>query len=135
MSGLNRFLLRENSPTNIILIKRENALGKSDLFYTGVSYDHCCFIIVNDVTVGIVYLSDISDKKKKSLYIEWIEILAPFRGKGILRQVFKGLAQYGQTDYISLESEENYVPKYINIGCKHIGTDDITGLEILEYSA
>lgn len=46
-------------------------LGNSNLFYTGISYDNCYFIIVNDVTVGILYVSEISDVEKTSLYIEW----------------------------------------------------------------
>lgn len=85
--GFNRFVLRETEPKDIILIKNDKVLGSSNLFYTGISYDNCYFIIVNDVSVGILYVSEISDVEKTSLYIEWIELLAPFRGKGIKENV------------------------------------------------
>ena len=101
--GFNRFVLRETEPKDIILIKKDKVLGNSDLFYTGISYDNCYFIIVNDITVGIVYVS----VEKNSLYIEWIELLAPFRGKGILKQVFKALVECFSVSTIRLESEKN----------------------------
>lgn len=108
-------------------------LGSSNLFYTGISYDNCYFIIVNDVTVGILYVSEISDVEKTSLYIEWIELLAPFRGKGILKQVFKGLVECSSASTIRLESEEKYFKKYLSVGCEYMGTDENTGLGIFEY--
>lgn len=133
--GFNRYVLRENNHEMINLIKRGENLGKIDLFYTGVSYDRCYFIVVNDITVGIIYTSNAinSETNEKYVYIEWIEILHSFRGKGILRQVFKGLMQCFNTAYIRFEAEENYIPKYIAVGCKQIGTDDCTGLNIFEY--
>lgn len=127
--GFNRFVLRETEPKDIILIKNDKVLGNSDLFYTGISYDNCYFIIVNDVTVGIVYVS----VEKNSLYIEWIELLAPFRGKGILRQVFKGLVECYNVSTIRLESEEKYFKKYLSVGCEVMGMDENTGLGIFEY--
>lgn len=131
--GFNRFVLRETEPKDIILIKNDKVLGNSDLFYTGISYDNCYFIIVNDVTVGILYVSEISDVEKTSLYIEWIELLAPFRGKGILRQVFKGLVECYNVSTIRLESEEKYFKKYLSVGCELMGMDENTGLGIFEY--
>lgn len=127
--GFNRFVLRETEPKDIILIKNDKVLGNSDLFYTGISYDNCYFIIVNDVTVGIVYVS----VEKNSLYIEWIELLAPSRGKGILRQVFKGLVECYNVSTIRLESEEKYFKKYLSVGCEYMGMDENTGLGIFEY--
>lgn len=127
--GFNRFVLRKTEPKDIILIKNDKVLGNSDLFYTGISYDNCYFIIVNDVTVGIVYVS----VEKNSLYIEWIELLAPFRGKGILRQVFKGLVECYNVSTIRLESEEKYFKKYLSVGCEVMGMDENTGLGIFEY--
>lgn len=127
--GFNRFVLRETEPKDIILIKNDKVLGNRDLFYTGISYDNCYFIIVNDVTVGIVYVS----VEKNSLYIEWIELLAPFRGKGILRQVFKGLVECYNVSTIRLESEEKYFKKYLSVGCEVMGMDENTGLGIFEY--
>lgn len=127
--GFNRFVLRETEPKDIILLKNDKVLGNSDLFYTGISYDNCYFIIVNDVTVGIVYVS----VEKNSLYIEWIELLAPFRGKGILRQVFKGLVECYNVSTIRLESEEKYFKKYLSVGCEVMGMDENTGLGIFEY--
>lgn len=131
--GFNRFVLRETEPKDIILIKNDKVLGSSNLFYTGISYDNCYFIIVNDVTVGILYVSEISDVEKTSLYIEWIELLAPFRGKGILKQVFKGLVECSSVSTIRLESEEKYFKKYLSVGCEYMGTDENTGLGIFEY--
>lgn len=131
--GFNRFVLRETEPKDIILIKNDKVLGNSNLFYTGISYDNCYFIIVNDVTVGILYVSEISDVEKTSLYIEWIELLAPFRGKGILKQVFKGLVECSSVSTIHLESEEKYFKKYLSVGCEYMGMDENTGLGIFEY--
>ena len=131
--GFNRFVLRETEPKDIILIKNDKVLGNSNLFHTGISYDNCYFIIVNDVTVGILYVSEISDVEKTSLYIEWIELLAPFRGKGILKQVFKGLVECSSVSTIHLESEEKYFKKYLSVGCEYMGTDENTGLGIFEY--
>lgn len=127
--GFNRFVLRETEPKDIILLKNDKMLGNSNLFYTGISYDNCYFIIVNDVTVGIVYVS----VEKTSLYIEWIELLAPFRGKGILKQVFKGLDECCSVSTIRLGSEEKYFKKYLSVGCEYIGMDENTGLGIFEY--
>ena len=131
--GFNRFVLRETKSKNITLITNNKVLGNSDLFYIGISYDNCYFIIVNDVTVGIIYVSEISDAEKNSLYIEWIELLTPFRGKGILRQVFKGLVECYNVSTIRLESQEKYFRKYLSVGCELMGMDENTGLGIFEY--
>lgn len=115
--GFNRFVLRETQPKDIILIKNDKMLGNSNLFYTGISYDNCYFIIVNDVTVGILYVSEISDVEKK----------------GILKQVFKGLVECCSVSTIRLGSEEKYFKKYLSVGCEYIGMDENTGLGIFEY--
>ena len=67
------------------------------------------------------------------LMMSRIELLAPFRGKGILKQVFKGLVECSSVSTIRLESEEKYFKKYLSVGCEYMGTDENTGLGIFEY--
>lgn len=57
----------------------------SNLFYTGVPYDSVYSIHFNGITVGIIYISFV---EQSSLFVNWIEIMTPFRSKGILRHVF-----------------------------------------------
>ena len=77
----------------------------------GISSDIVKSIVVNDIPVGIVYLSDVMDD---GMYIEWIEFLSVFRGKHLLRSVMGELYKlYGK---LYFESCDELLKKYRAIG-------------------
>lgn len=100
----------------------------SNLFYTGVPYDSVYSIHFNGITVGIVYISFV---EQSSLFVNWIEIMTPFRSKGILRHVFDLLKLFNVSS-IKLSCESKYLSKYKSLGFKEIDYDAITELYHLE---
>ena len=84
----------------------------------GISSDIIKSIVVNDIPVGIVYLSDVMDE---GIYIEWIEFLTVFQGKHLLRPVMNELYKhYGK---LYFESCDDLLEKYRAVGAKE-GTRD-----------
>ena len=77
----------------------------------GISSDIVKSIIIDNITVGIVYLSDVMDE---GIYIEWFEFLDAFQGKKLLRPVLNSLyAEYGK---LYFEACDDLVKKYDHIG-------------------
>lgn len=100
----------------------------SNLFYTGVPYDSVYSIHFNGITVGIIYISFV---EQSSLFVNWIEIMTPFRSKGILRHVFDLLKLFNVSS-IKLSCESKYLSKYKSLGFKETDYDAITELYHLE---
>lgn len=61
-----------------------------------------------------------------ALFIDWVEIMTPFRGKGILRQIFALLISGLKTKEIHLTCESKYLEKYKKLGFKVLDFDDVS---------
>ena len=67
----------------------------------GISYDRAYSIYANDIPIGIVYISDMATEN--SIYVEWLELLTVFRGKGFLRFIMTELSKmFGKLIFPSL---------------------------------
>lgn len=63
----------------------------------GIASDIVKSIVVNDIPVGVVLLSDVTGER---IYIEWIEFLSIFQGNRLIRPVIDELEKlYGKTIY------------------------------------
>ena len=103
-----------------------------NLYDVGLEFDSVYEIKnENDIHIGLVYLSDMKDN---STYIEWIEFLTPFRGKGYLREVFLEILVQKKVDTIKFECTEENFKKYIHIGCVSHGKDDFTENYCMSFS-
>ena len=102
-----------------------------DEYEMGISFDRV-YQIRNEskVTIGLIYLSDMVDE---NLYIEWLEILTPFRGRGYLRKILEKLAELFQKE-IHFECSEELRFKYLSVGCREHGEDGFTGLYRMGYN-
>lgn len=80
--------------------------------------------------IGILYLSEYV---KEEIYIEWIEFLMVFRGNGYLRAVFKALQKLYPGRTIRFKSRDEYLKKYLKIGCEEHGICELTELHIMTY--
>ena len=88
-----------------------------------------CIVNENDVTIGLVYISYLENG---NIYIDWLETLMIFHGKGYLRLIFKALKERFQTE-IQFECSEKLRPKYLRIGCVEHGISDTTELYRMSY--
>ncbi len=86
-------------------------LPNNDFTDMGISSDIVKSIIIDDIPVGIVYLSDVMDD---GIYIEWIEFLSVFHGKHILRPVMNAL--YKEYGTLYFESCNELIKKYDALG-------------------
>lgn len=82
----------------------------------------------NNLVVGVMQISELS---KTTAYIEWIEILGIFRGRGYLRKVFRELNKLWKE--IRFECSDELLPKYIAIGSEKQGDNDITEMNIMLF--
>lgn len=119
------FLLQEEDRTNKLL----------DI---SISVDYVISIHVDDISVGIVYVnpmgeSFIVDHKKISIFVEWIELLSPFRGKGLLKEILNGIASFFCTDRICLECSDENLPKYLACGGVDYGISDVTENHVIVW--
>ena len=115
---------------NTVILQEQSAINYAykdaiadDLFYTGIPYDFVFDIQFNSVHVGILYVSQMQEG---ALFINWVEIMTPFRGKGILRHVFSLLTSGFKTNEIDLECEEKYLEKYKKLGFTVLSFDNFS---------
>ena len=106
-------------------------LPNNNMTYMGLSCNMVKSIVIDEIPVGIVYLSEL--EKENSIYIEWIEFLNVFQHKHLLRPVMKKLSsEYGK---LIFESQEELYKKYNAIGARHTDTDDGREMLLWEYVA
>lgn len=112
---------------------RFSPLPNNDFTYMGITADIVEAIAVDDITVGIVYLSEMSKESEKCVYVEWLEILSIFRGKHLLRKILKKLSdKYGK---IYFESDEELIRKYKAVGAVQTDYDEERDMYQFEYLA
>ncbi len=105
-------------------------LPNNDMTYMGITSDMVKSIIIDDIPVGIVYLSE--GNEPNTAYIEWIEFLSVFRSKHLLRPVMDQLSK--NFGVLIFESEEDLVKKYEAIGAIINGYDDDREMFLWQYS-
>ncbi len=99
-----------------------SSLPNNDFTYMGITADIVEAIAVDNIPVGIVYLSEMDKPDEKCVYIEYIEFLSVFRGKHLLRPILAKLSEkYGN---LYFECEEDLVKKYFAVGAKQTGCDE-----------
>lgn len=84
----------------------------------------------NNVPIGLIYLSFLDND---GVYIEWVEILTVFRGRGYLRKLFRELTTQYEGKVICLECGEKLLKKYLGIGCVKHGVSPLTDNYMLTY--
>lgn len=95
-----------------------------ELYQMSLSFDHVYQILNEDnIPIGLIYLSDMEGQK---VYIEWLEILTVFRGRGYLRKLFRELREIVHGKEIHFECGEELLRKYLSIGCTEHGISDCT---------
>nr|WP_297765858.1 hypothetical protein [uncultured Butyrivibrio sp.] len=105
-------------------------LPNNDFTYMGISSDIVKSIIVDNIPVGIVYLSDVMDD---GIYMEWIEFLEVFQRKHLLRPVMHALfEEYGA---LYFESCDELKKKYDAIGAVEGEYDEDREMTSYSYGA
>lgn len=105
-------------------------LPNNDMTYMGITSDMVESIIIDDIPVGVVYLSEGSETG--TAYIEWIEFISVFRSKHFLKPVMEHLSQkYG---VLIFESDNDLVKKYKAIGAINNGYDEEREMHLWEYA-
>lgn len=104
-------------------------LPNDNFTYMGLTADIVKSVIINDVPVGIVYLSKTTDER---IYIEWIELLSVFRSKHLLRPIMYMLSKEYGTLYF--ESQEDLVKKYKAIHAENYDYDEDREMYLWKYS-
>lgn len=84
----------------------------------------------NEIPIGLVFLSDMTDG---NLYIDWLEILVAFHGRGYLRKIMEKLASLFHKE-IHFECSEKLRFKYMKVGCHEHGINEITELYQMSYN-
>ena len=107
-----------------------NELPNNDFTYMGISSDIVKSIVINDIPVGIVYLSDVMDD---GIYVEWIEFLKVFQLKHLLRPVMQALFKEYGTLYF--ESCDDLLKKYDAIGAVRGAYDEDSEMTSYVYNA
>lgn len=111
--------MKKNINVNLIEIPED----KHEMYEMGISFDRVYRIDnENEIPIGIVYISDLTDGK---IYIEWLEIMIAFQGKGYLRQVMYKLAELFKNE-IQFECSEYLRLRYMHVGCNEHGIDELT---------
>ena len=106
-------------------------LPNNDLTYMGITSDMVKSIMIDNVPVGIVYLSEGYDENTS--YIEWIEFLSVFQSKHLLRPVMKALyREYGK---LFFESDEELKIRYAAIGSVQTDYDADREMYSWEYAS
>ncbi len=105
-------------------------LPNNDFTYMGISADIVKAIIVDDIPVGIVYLSDVMDD---GIYMEWLEFLSVFQSKHLLRPVMQAL--FNEYGTVYFESCDDYLKKYNAIGCVREDYDEDREMTSYHYAA
>ncbi len=103
-----------------------NELPNNDFTDMGISSDIVKSIVVDNIPVGIVYLSDVMEE---GIYIEWIEFLKVFQRKHLLRPVMNALFKEYGTLYF--ESCDDLIKKYDALGAVKGEYDE--GREMTSY--
>lgn len=80
--------------------------------------------------IGLLFLTYYVDG---SLFIEWLELMSCFQYNGYLRHIFAELHRMFPDKVIQLQCSEEKEHKFTGIGCRVIGYDEFTELNILEY--
>lgn len=80
--------------------------------------------------IGLLFLTYYVDG---SLFIEWMELMSCFQYNGYLRHIFTELHRMFPDKVIQLQCSEEKEYKFTGIGCRVIGYDECTELNILEY--
>ncbi len=107
----------------------------NDMTYMGLISDKIVSVIVDDIPIGIAYLSEGISKgyERNTAYIEWIEFLYAFRSKHMLKPVMDKLcAEYGE---LIFESSNELHTKYKAIGAIETGYDKVREMHSWRYVA
>ena len=105
-------------------------LPNNDMTYMGITSDMVKSVIIDDVTVGIVYLTESSEPN--TIYIEWLEFLSVFRSKHLLRPVMDQLTK--DFGVLNFESQDDLVKKYKAIGAIEGSYDEDTEMHSWQYA-
>lgn len=84
----------------------------------------------DETQIGLLFLSFYVDD---IIFIEWMELMSCFRYNGYLRYIFTELHRMFPCKVIQLQCSEEKEYKFTGIGCRVIGHDECTELNILEY--
>lgn len=84
----------------------------------------------DETQIGLLFLSFYVDD---IIFIEWMELMSCFRYNGYLRYIFTELHRMFPCKVIQLQCSEEKEHKFTGIGCRVIGYDECTELNILEY--
>lgn len=110
----------------IELIKVENNLYPLD-----IPFDEAYQLVnENNVPVGVVFLSTMPFADE--IYVEWVELLTVFQGKGYLRYIFSALKEVYEGG-LQFQCGEHLLKKYLAIGCTNHGISDITENYMMSY--
>lgn len=93
-----------------------------DMYEMGILFDGVYQINDGNCPIGLIYISDMENE---NIYIEWLEILSVFRGKGYLREIMNKLSELFKKE-IRFECSEDLRLKYLHVGCHEHGIDEIT---------
>lgn len=105
--------------------------SRHEMYEIGISFDRV-YQIHNEksIPIGLLYLSDAGDD---TIYIEWLEVLIAFHGKGYLRKIMERLASLFHKE-IRFECSEDLRFKYMTVGCHEHGINEITELYQMSYN-
>ena len=114
---------------------RVDRTDEGSLTYCNVGGDRCFEIIVDEtVTIGHIFITEdteLANCMRCPTYINWLEFLTIYQGKGLLRPVMDVIAE--RFGIVYFESSDGNKIKYRRIGAKSLGVDEITELEIFSY--
>ena len=106
-------------------------LPNNEMTYMGITSDIVKSIYVDDIPVGVVYLSEMN--AENSIYVEYIEFLSVFQCKHLLRPVLKALSsEYGTLEF---ESQPDLYKKYEAAGAIHTDYDEDREMYYWKYVA
>lgn len=107
-----------------------NELPNNSFTYMGISSDIIMSVVIDNIPIGIVYLSDVMDE---GIYIEWLEIFDAFHGKKLLRPIM--VALYSKYGKLYFEAPEDLIEKYEHIGAQKGIYDEDSEMTTFVYAA
>ena len=123
------WLLNGKTEADVSLVEIPKSMH--EMYEMGITFDRVYRIEnENKIPIGMIYLSDAEDNV---IYIEWLEVLIAFHGKGYLRKIMVRLASLFHKE-IRFECSEDLRSKYMTVGCQEHGINEITGLYQMSYN-
>lgn len=117
----------------MISLKTINEVNKND-FSVGIKSDYSFQLLKKEEYIGHAHINILLDG---TVYIEWVELLSGFRGKGYFRDVLICLMNHFKTDKLSFESSEENKEIYKHLGAVITGYDnfrEMTSMELYRKS-